>query len=167
MFLAGAGALGVSAVDPPVAQAAGSYAPKCGGGQILLNSQEFRSFVLHNQKRKDRGLKPFCVHPALQKAARSHSKDMIDRDYFAHETKGTNETACERVRRFGYRYRYCAENIGYHSTPDKMFNAWMQSSGHRSNILSPKYREVGIGAYTGDYRGFRTTMYTVDFGTRL
>ena len=92
---------------------------------------------------------------------------MIQRDYFSHNTKGRNEGPCERIRRYGYRYRYCGENIGYNSTPERMFNAWMQSSGHRANILAGRYREVGIGAYRGAYKGFKTTMYTVDFGTRF
>ena len=168
VFLAGVAAVGVSVADPPSAQAAGGgYAPKCGKGKIFLNSKELRTFKLHNQARRNHNLKTFCVHPDLQKAARSHSKDMIQRDYFSHNTKGKNENACERIRRFGYRYRYCAENIGYNPTPEGMFKAWMKSSGHRRNILGGKYREIGVGAYTGDYRRFKTTMYTVDFGTRF
>ncbi len=167
IFLAGVAAVGVSVADPPVAEAAGGgKAAKCGGGKISLNSRELRSFKLHNKARRNHNLKPFCVHPALQKAARSHSKDMIQRDYFSHKTKGKNESACKRMRRFGYRWRSCAENIGYNPTPDRMFRAWMRSSGHRRNILNGKYREIGIGAYTGNYKRFRTTMYTVDFGTR-
>ena len=45
--------------------------------------------------------------------------------------------------------------------------AWMDSSGHRSNILNGKHREIGIGTYSGTFNGTRNaTMYTVDFGTR-
>lgn len=167
-LLLGIVALGILAVDAPVAQAAtsGGYVNKCGGGKILLNASEKRTFALHNEARRDRNLKPLCVHPALQKAARAHSRDMIGRDYFSHITKGRNEDACERILRYGYRWRECGENIGYDSTPDGMFRAWMGSSGHRSNILAGRFREVGIGTYTGDYRGYQTTMYTVDFGAR-
>jgi uncharacterized protein YkwD len=91
---------------------------------------------------------------------------MIERNYFSHDTKGGNEDACERIRRYGYSWRECGENIGYNSTPERMFDAWMSSSGHRANILNGRFREVGIGAYTGDYGGYQTTMYTVDFGVR-
>jgi cysteine-rich secretory family protein len=73
---------------------------------------------------------------------------MIERDYFSHDTKGRNEDACERIRRYGYAWRVCGENIGSYPDPDSMFNAWMGSSGHRANILSAKSREVGIGART-------------------
>jgi uncharacterized protein YkwD len=92
---------------------------------------------------------------------------MIQRDYFSHDTKGKNEDACARIRSFGYRWSYCGENIGYNATPDRMFHSWMRSSGHRRNILDPKFHEIGIGARTGYYFRTRTTMYTVDFGTRL
>ena len=166
-LLLGILALGILAVGAPTAQAAGGgYVNKCGGGKMLLNAEEKRTFALHNAARRDRDLKPLCVHPALQKAARAHSKDMIERDYFSHDTEGRDEDACERVRRYGYRWSACGENIGYDSTPDKMFNAWMQSSGHRRNILDGGFREVGVGAHTGNYGDYKTTMYTVDFGAR-
>ncbi len=157
---------------PPAAEAAGGGdVRKCGGGEIFLKADEKRVFVLHNGERKDRDLKPLCVHPKLQKAARSHSKDMIRRDYFSHDTKGRNESACERVRRFGYRYRYCAENIawgsGQRGEPDSIMRMWMDSSAHRTNIFDGKYREIGIGTYMGTFNGTRNaTMYTADFGAR-
>jgi uncharacterized protein YkwD len=160
-------ALGVAVAHVPVAEAAGGgNVNRCGGGKIFLNSKEKRTFSLHNQVRRRHNLKPFCVHPALQRAARAHSKDMIRRDYFSHDTKGKNESACERIRRYGYHYRYCGENIGYDSTPRRMFRAWMRSSSHRHNILNGRFREIGVGAYTGRYGHFMTTMYTVDFGRR-
>lgn len=173
VFLGVAGLLTASLVSPPAAEAAsGGYAGKCGGGKIFLNADERRSLYLHNKIRKDRNLRPLCVHPRLQRAARSHSKDMIQRDYFSHNTKGRNQTACERIRSFGYRFRYCGENIAYGSgsygEPDSIMRSWMNSDGHRRNILNRKYREIGIGTYTGTFKGKTgVTMYTADFGTRL
>ncbi len=165
IFLAGIAAVGVSVADPPRAEAAGGgYAPRCGGGKLFLKAKELRTFALHNDARRDRNLRVFCVHPDLQQAARAHTRDMIRRNYFSHYTKGTNEGPCERIRRYGYRYRYCAENIGYDSTPKRMFNAWMHSSGHRTKILNNRYREIGIGAAD---KHARNTMFTVDFGTRF
>ena len=164
IFVAGMAAVGVSVANPQAASAAGGYAPKCGGGKIFLNAEERRTFTLHNRARRNHNLRAFCVHPDLQRAARAHTRDMVRRNYFSHITKGTNTGSCERIRRQGYRYRYCAENIGYNSTPDRMFKAWMNSSGHRSHILGGKYREIGIGAARKDARN---TMFTVDFGTRF
>jgi uncharacterized protein YkwD len=109
-------------------------------------------------------LKPFCVHPALQEAARAHAKDMIEYDYYAHGTWGRNESSCARIHRFGYPWSYCGENIGYNPTPEGVFLSWMRSSIHRHNILDGGFREIGIGACTGDYSDSETTMYTVDFG---
>ena len=141
IFFACIAAVGVSTADPPRAEAAGGgYAGRCGGGRIFLNVDELRRFTMHNNARSNHNLRAFCVHPDLLRAARSHTRDMIRRNYFSHITKRTNQGPCDRIRRQGYRYRYCAENIGYSSTPGRMVNAWMNSSGHRSNILSGKYR---------------------------
>jgi uncharacterized protein YkwD len=129
-----------------------------------LYAREKRLLTLHDNARKNHGLKPFCVHPALQKAARAHSKDMIQYDYFSHDTRGRNEDPCTRIRRFSYRSSYCGENIGYNSTPEGMFRSWMCSSIHRPNILEGRFHEIGIGACTGDYSDSKTTMYTAYFG---
>lgn len=172
VFVAVAVAVMSFLATPPAAEAAGGGAvKKCGGGRISLNADEKQSFVLHNRERRDRNLKSLCVHPDLQKAARAHSKDMIRRDYFSHDTKGRNQSACERVRSYGYRYRLCGENIAYGSgrygEPGSIMRRWMKSDGHRRNILNGKFREVGIGTYTGTYKGTENvTMYTADFGTR-
>ena len=172
VFVAVAVAATTLLATPPAAEAAGGGAVrKCGGGRISLNADEKQSFALHNKERRDRNLKPFCVHPDLQRAARAHSEDMIRRDYFSHDTKGRNESPCERIRRFGYRYRHCGENIawgsGQQGEPDSIMRMWMDSSGHRSTILDGKYREIGIGTFTGTFNGTpNATMYTADFGAR-
>jgi uncharacterized protein YkwD len=165
IFFAGIAAVGVSVADPPAAEAAGGgYVPKCGGGKIFLKAEERQTFTLHNNARRERNLRAFCVHPDLQRAARAHTRDMIQRNYFSHFTKGTKIGPCERFRRQGYRYRYCAENIGEASDPARMFKAWMNSSGHREHILDRKYREIGIGV---DNRASGNLVFTVDFGTRF
>ena len=171
VFLLVAVAVAVAATTflatPPAAEAAGGgRVSKCGGGKIFLNADEKQIFTLQNRERRDRGLRSLCVHPDLQRAARAHSEDMIRRDYFSHDTKGRNEGSCERIRRYGYRWRACGENIGHNSTPNRMLGAWMRSADHRRNILNGNFREVGIGAHTGNYSGSRTTMYTADFGSR-
>jgi|SRR5215210_2196796 len=170
VVVAAFGAVLVSAVESKKAEAA-SVVRTCGGGKIRLNAKEERILHLHNQARKSRGIRALCVHPALTKAARAHSADMIRRDYFSHNTKGKGENACERMRRYGYRWRACGENIawgaGSRGSPEKIFRGWMDSRVHRSNILAKKFREVGIGTATGAYKGTKgATMYTVDFGRR-
>ena len=176
MVLAATSAAGVSAIDPPSAEAAsGGYVKKCGGGKIFLNVKEKRTLALHNRIRRNHNLKPFCVHPKLQRAARAHSKDMIRRDYFSHNTKG-KYTFERRLKRFGYtsrgyKYYTIGENIAGGNSrggrPAHTMRRWMQSSGHRRNVLNGKFREIGIGTYTGTYKRYKGwTMYTADFGTR-
>lgn len=157
------------------AQAEDASAPKCGGGTISLNDKEKAAFSLHNQIRKERNLRPLCVHPALQRAARAHSEDMIRRDYFSHDTKG-GRTFDARLKAFGYDskgYRSYAigENIawggGSYGEPESIMNSWMKSDGHRRNILNDEFREIGIGTFSGTYKDKEgVTMYTADFGAR-
>ena len=157
-------AAGLTRLDSPAEAAGGDYASGCGGDEVFLYATEKRMLTLHNNARKEYGLKPLCVHPALQKAARAHSKDMIQHHYYSHYTKGGNEAPCKRIQSFGYAWSSCGENIGYDADPEDMFRAWMRSSIHRRNILDGRFSEIGIGAYTGDYNDSETTMYTVDFG---
>jgi uncharacterized protein YkwD len=89
---------------------------------------------------------------------------MIQHHYFSHYSQGNNEAPCTRIRRSGYAWSSCGENIGYNATPEDMFRSWMQSSIHRRNILDERFSEIGIGAYTGDHNDLETTMYTADFG---
>lgn len=170
VLLAAFAAVGVTAVKPEDANA-DSRVRTCSGGTINLRNNEQAMLNLHNRERADRGLPRLCVHPILQRAARAHSADMIKRDYFSHFTKGRNEGPCERIRRYGYRWRQCGENIAWGSgrlgSPSNRFRAWMNSSGHRANILNRKFREVGIGAVRGNFQGHDdVTMWTVDFGDR-
>jgi len=153
-------------VDSPAEAAGGGYTSKCGGGKIFLYATEKRLLTLHNNARENHDLKPFCVHPDLQKAARAHSQDKIQHHYFSHDTRGRSEDACTRIRRFGYNWSSCSENIGYNTTPEGMFSSWMSSSIHRRKILDGRFHEIGVGALTGDYSDSKTTMYTVDFDAR-
>jgi len=162
--LATVAALSVSALEPRKAEAADTVRT-CGGGKISLNAKEARTLKLHNQARKNRGIRRLCVHPKLTKAARAHSASMIKKDYFGHGDVG------RRLKRFDYNWRIYGENIaggsGHYGRPGNVFKRWMNSRAHRSNILKKDFREVGIGTATGTYKGNRGyTMYTVDFGRR-
>lgn len=146
------------------AQATGKVNVKsCTGGQVALKPAEKQMLDLHNQRRASQNKPRLCVHPALQRAARAHSADMIRRDYFAHGNVG------QRLRRHGYNWSWYAENIYRDSagpTPGTTFNGWMRSTPHRSTILNARAREVGIGYVTGTYKGGTSTMWTADFGNR-
>lgn len=169
-------ATGIAAVAPQKAEAAGTVAVKtCGGGKIQLKTPEKRTLDRHNRTRQNRNLRPLCVNPALTRAARAHSVEMIRKDYFSHNSY-SGQRFDARLGSFGYtpkgfRYYTVGENIaggsGNYGSPDRIFNAWMKSPGHKKNILAGRFREVGIGTATGNYKGTPNyTMYTVDFGTR-
>ncbi|CAA9453724.1 MAG: hypothetical protein AVDCRST_MAG78-3728 [uncultured Rubrobacteraceae bacterium] len=170
-MLAAAAAVGATAAEPQRAEAADGVEVKaCGGGRVDLTAEEKKMLDLHNRARADRNLSRLCVHPDLQRAARAHSKEMIDKDYYRHDS-ANGEEFWQRLKRFGYKnYRIVGENI--HGVPKsystgEVFGDWMRSSGHKDNILNKGYREVGIGARTGNYKGTGNfTMWTVDFGAR-
>ncbi len=177
VMLALVAAVGVSAVGPEEAKAAsGGYVAKCGGGRIFLNADEKAIFYLQNRERRERGVKPLCLHPALERAARGHARDMMERDYLSHYTKGSGASVGDRVRREGYDFHYVGENIGEGwgtgRSPDSMMNVWMHSDSHRKTMLSRRYVEVGVGAVTGTFEHpeygtqHGATTYVVDFGKR-
>ena len=143
----------------------------CGGGSMRLKTEEKRVLDLHNATRKKHGLGSLCVDPALTRAARAHSQEMIGKGYFRHESFD-GETVGTRLKRFGYDWYASGENIawgsGSMSRPDDRFKGWMESPGHRANILNGSFLEVGIGTTaSGDPKKTgEQVMYTVDFGSR-
>ncbi|MDP9478741.1 MAG: CAP domain-containing protein [Actinomycetota bacterium] len=175
VVLAVAAAVGLSAVNPSPAEAALVSVKTCGGDTIDLDSIEKRTLDLHNETRVANGLPAFCVQPKLTNAARAHSQEMLDKDYFSHNSYD-GETFGARLKRFGYTssgysYYTVGENIawgsGSYGSPDAIFKGWMNSTGHKANILNKNFREIGIGARTGTYKTYAgATIYTVDFGTR-
>jgi len=172
-LLAAAAGLGFVAPMIPLeeAQAASGYVNTCSGGSIYLNDYEKTMVNLHNQARANNGLRALCVHEKLTNAARSHSKEMIDKDYFSHSSYN-GESFSARIKRFGYYpYRTIGENIAWGSgsrgSPATIFNNWMNSSGHRSNILNSNFKHIGVGTAYGQYKSYSgVTMYTVDFGAQ-
>ncbi|MDX2272677.1 MAG: CAP domain-containing protein [Cyanobacteriota bacterium] len=102
---------------------------------------------LTNQERQKAGLAPLTVQSSLTQAAQSHAQDMALKDYFSHTGKDGSSPAT-RAQRAGYPSGYVGENIaaGY-TTPQAVVQGWMNSSGHRANILNPNYKHIGVGYY--------------------
>ena len=170
MILASATAFLSVAVKPEMVGAATTSVKTCSGGNIDLGVKEERTLVLHNETRADHGLEPLCINPVLTRAARSHSKEMVEKDYFSHYSYD-GEGVGARLRRFGYDWSVCGENLagGYSDPgePDSVFELWTKSTHHRANILDGRFRQVGVGTYTGIYKGIEEyTMYAVDFGSQ-
>ena len=100
---------------------------------------------LVNEIRVQNGLKELTYDWELSRVARYKSQDMKDNKYFSH-TSPVYGSPFTMIRNFGLSYRTAGENIaqGY-TTPQSVVNGWMNSSGHRANILNSSYTHIGVG----------------------
>jgi uncharacterized YkwD family protein len=115
---------------------------------------------LVNIERQKAGLSPLSVSNKLSDVARLKSKDMADNRYFSH-TSPTYGSPFDMMKQFGISYRTAGENIakGYLSA-ESVVNGWMNSSGHRANILNPSFGTIGVGAYKTGNTFYWTQMFT-------
>ena len=113
---------------------------------------------LVNQERQKQGLKPLTLNKKLSDVARAKSKDMMDKGYFDHNSP-TYGSPFDMMKQFGIEYTTAGENIAKgQQSPEDVMNAWMNSDGHRKNILNPDFTEIGVGYVKGD-----TTYWTQQF----
>jgi uncharacterized protein YkwD len=129
---------------------------------------------LHNRIRARNDLPALRENARLRRAAAGHSRAMVAEGYFEHTTPG-GVTMVDRILRSGYVGRSEAwalgENLawgtGALATARGAVDAWMESPGHRANILRRTYRELGVGIVLGvPVSGAAGATYTVDFGVR-
>lgn len=119
------------------------------------NAFELEVFRLVNLERTSRGIAALTLNARLAELARLKSEDMRDNNYFSH-TSPTYGTPLEMLKRFGVAHRAYAENIAAgQPTPAAVVNTWMNSPGHRANILDPRFTDTGVG-YVG---GTPTSRY--------
>ena len=104
---------------------------------------------LVNEIRVQRGLKELTYNWELSRVARYKSQDMKDNRYFSH-TSPVYGTPFQMIKAFGITYRSAGENIARGQTsPQSVVNAWMNSAGHRANILSASFTQIGVGYVAG------------------
>lgn len=104
----------------------------------------FIIFCLINFDRHLYGLSPLRENYLLDRAAQSHAQDMVNRHYFAHNSPD-GRTPWDFIVKEGYGYQTAGENLARNFTDlNKEEKAWMNSPGHRANILNPKFKEIGI-----------------------
>ncbi|NMA24173.1 MAG: SafA/ExsA family spore coat assembly protein [Clostridiales bacterium] len=100
---------------------------------------------LVNKQRAARGLQQLKANWELCRVARFKSQDMIDKKYFSHQSP-TYGSPFTMMQSFGIRFSNGGENIAYgQRTPQEVMNSWMNSPGHRANILSATYNQIGCG----------------------
>ncbi|MFI2855695.1 CAP domain-containing protein [Paenibacillus sp. JSM ZJ436] len=114
-------------------------------------AMEAKVVELVNQERTKAGLKSLTVHQELAAMALDKAKDMSSNNYFAH-TSPTYGSPYDMMKAYGISYRYAGENIAKgQRTPEEVMKAWMNSEGHRKNILSPNFTMIGVGYYNGHW----------------
>jgi uncharacterized protein YkwD len=162
----------------PSSGRATSRAESSGRSSVALSALESSLLARVNAVRQSRGLRGLKLSRGLTAAAAYHSQQMIQHGFFEHESRGGG-AFWKRVERFygsrGFRSWEVGENLAYGS-PDLTANAtvrmWMNSPGHRDNLLSRHWREIGLGARHvasagGEFGGSAVTVITADFGVRV
>lgn len=128
---------------------------------INAHEYELRVLELVNEERAKRSLSPLSWSDELAEVARAHSEDMLKRNFFSH-TNPDGKSPFDRMRAYGISYRSAGENIAAgQKTPEAVVEAWMNSEGHRANILNSSYTKLGVGYVSGN--GAYGTYWTQNF----
>lgn len=139
---------------------------------LLVTSNWFTATIIPatlvtmtNDARETGGLGDLNRSTRLDAAAQKKADDMASEGYFAHDSP-TGETPWQWFSEVGYEYAYAGENLAVHFTESEdVVKAWMDSPGHRANIMNGKYTEIGIGTAKGTYKGSPTVFVVQMFGT--
>ena len=122
---------------------------------------------LTNTERNDVTLVTLTRSEVLDRAATLKANDMAEKEYFAHDSPD-GHSPWYYFEQVGYKYAYAGENLAVNfSDSDEVVDAWMNSPGHRANIMKAEYREIGIGTAKGMYKGTPTVYVVQLFGTPL
>ena len=123
------------------------------------SNYERRVAELVNVERQKNGLGPLTFDSSISNVARIKSKDMSDNNYFAHQSPNYG-SAADMLTQNGIRYSAWGENIAAgQRTPEEVVRAWMNSPGHRANILGSHFTRIGVG-YVNSGRPYWTQMFT-------
>lgn len=123
-----------------------------------VKNVEEEVLTLVNQERSKIGLKPLQMDWELARVARMKSQDMAQKNYFSH-TSPTYGSPFDMMKHFGINFRTAGENIASgQQTPKEVMESWMNSQGHRENILKPDYTHLGVGYYRGGSYGHMWTQ---------
>jgi uncharacterized YkwD family protein len=117
-----------------------------------MNSDEKEVFDLINKQRIQNGLSPLKENSELQRVARIKAQDMVNNNYFSH-TSPTYGSPFDMMKSFKISYNTAGENIAGNSSNSDAVTAWMNSPGHRANILNSSFNQTGIGVVKGSKYG--------------
>lgn len=121
-------------------------------------------FILANESRKAYNLRALVYNNSLAKAAQTKADDMLARGYFSHNTPD-GKTPWSFIESANYNYIMAGENLAVNFTQaESVEAAWMNSPGHKANILNKNFEEIGIGVSQGDYQGHEAIFVAQMFG---
>lgn len=122
---------------------------------------------LTNAARASRGLSTLLMDDRLMRAAQAKANDMLANQYFAH-TSPSGIRPWDWMTRAGYRYLYSGENLAVHyGSSETVQEGWMQSAGHRANILNSRYTQIGVAISSGQFEGAPSIFVVEMFGKPL
>ena len=146
----------VKPIYPSTSSTGGSSNTGTGTGTTTtissMNSDEKEVFNLINQQRENNGLQALKVDEEVQRVARIKAQDMVNNNYFSHISP-TYGSPFDMLSSFKVSYRTAGENIAGNSSNSAAVTAWMNSSGHKTNILNSNFNYTGIGVVTGSKYG--------------
>jgi len=160
------------APTPPVAAPPGLAPASCAAADTIPTTSNLpairaATLCLVNAERTSRGLAPLIDNAPLALAAQGHATDMATQRYFSH-VSADGRTFDVRMRNAGYAGGYLAENIAwggsYLGTPRRIVGGWMNSAGHRANILNGALRDSGVGVAPRTPQGGSGGTYVHDLG---
>ncbi len=136
------------------------------GSKSQLDSSEIITIV--NRERAKEGLAPLAYQPRLYAMAEAKALDMIQKQYFAHSAPDGTGIG-DLAERFGYVYLNVGENLalGDFASSSHVMNGWMNSPGHRANILKSDYTEIGVAVMRGSWEGRQVWFAVQEFGRPL
>ena len=117
-----------------------------------MNSDEKEVFDLINKQRTNNGLQALKIDNEVQRVSRIKAEDMVTSNYFSHQSP-TYGSPFDMLRSFKISYRTAGENIAANSSNSGAVNAWMNSSGHKANILNSSFNYTGIGVVSSPKYG--------------
>jgi uncharacterized protein YkwD len=139
-----------------------ALAPAASAGTTTLNSSERSLLAAVNDVRAAHDLRPLQVDPTLVQAARAHSESLLSDNVFTHGAFAA------RLARHGARGSAFGENLawgtGSFASARSIVRSWLESPGHRANLLRPGWSRIGIGTRVGSFLGYDgATVVTADF----
>lgn len=123
--------------------------------------------TLTNESRRTSGVAALTLNNQLTQAAQAKANDMLAKQYFAHTTPD-GHSPWDFITAAGYQYQAAGENLAVNFLQaEEVTAAWMDSPGHRANLLNSTFKDIGIGIASGNFQGNNVTFVVQEFGTPL